>query len=189
MGTVRHTFFHFERNIHENVSGISNFGDTVRIYWGHEREKKEKLKSRKSLYLHTWKHERETNHVRYAPTVDTRWILLLWGFKRERAFDSRLTFYWKTMYRKKNIIKNNKVISSQTMMGLQFEIINQANLPSFHFCAHPLNIQREKMKKVSLIFFFLLSICFIEFFTCRAHIFDTNKLSSSSGMKKFLREN
>lgn len=188
MGTVRHTFFHFERNIHENVSGISNFGDTIRIYWGHEREKKEKLKSRKSLYLHTWKHERETNHVRYAPTVDTRWILLLWGFKRERAFDSRLTFCWKTMYRK----KHNKKQESYFFPNYDGSSVwdHQSSKSSIiSFLCTSLEHSKGKNEKSFTNLFFLLSICFIEFFTCRAHIFDTNKLSSSSGMKKFLREN
>lgn len=54
MGTVRHTFFHFERNIHENVSGISNFGDTVRanILRTREGEEREIEEQKKSLFTH-----------------------------------------------------------------------------------------------------------------------------------------
>lgn len=84
IGTVRHTFFHFERNIHVNVSGIWNVGDSILVYIEdmRRRRRKKELKSRKRLYLHTWKHERETNHVRYAPML----LLLLLSIHDEFPF-------------------------------------------------------------------------------------------------------
>ena len=128
----------------EREWNLKCLGSNSCIYRGHEeeKEKKKELKSRKRLYLHTWKHERETNHVRYAPMLLLLLLSIHDEFSLSGAFDSKRTICLRNNVKKKH--KESYLISNYDGSSIWDHQSNKSSIKSVHI---PWKFKGKKWKK------------------------------------------